>query len=82
MGRDEPRSCTTVRQQKEENKHLSIGTSKESFVQRRRERDETLAAPRLMHQSLQMNIRAGRLPEETKSGERMLAIPLKTEMYW
>ncbi|CAI6339113.1 unnamed protein product [Periconia digitata] len=80
--RDGPRACSTVKQQKEGNKHLRIGTSKESFVQQRQERDETLAAPRLIHQSLQMNIRAGRLPGETNLGGRMLAIPLKSDVYW
>lgn len=48
----------------------------------RQKRDGTLAAPRLMHPSLQINIRAGRLPEPTASGVRMLCVPLKIDAAW
>lgn len=81
-GRDEPVPFMTVKQQKETNKHLSDGTAKQQFMEMRRTRDSTLASPRLLHQSLQMNIRAGRLPEPTAAGERMLQMPLKIEVAW
>lgn len=72
----------TVKQQKEKNKHLKDGTAKYEFIEMRRTRDETLASPRLLHASLQMNIRAGRLPRPTASGERMLQIPVEAEVSW
>ncbi|KAK0744175.1 beta-lactamase-like protein [Schizothecium vesticola] len=58
----EPRAYTTVAEQKEANKHLKAGTSEAEFVAWRQGRDAGLAEPRLLHQALQFNIRAGRLP--------------------
>ncbi|KAL1581772.1 hypothetical protein WHR41_09553 [Cladosporium halotolerans] len=81
-GRDKPVPFMTVKQQKEKNKHLKDGTAKYEFIEMRRTRDETLASPRLLHASLQMNIRAGRLPRPTASGERMLQIPVEAEVSW
>lgn len=52
------------------------GYSKDEFVALRRERDSKLAEPRLLHQSLQMNIRAGGLPKPSPEGDRMLHTPL------
>lgn len=59
-----------------QNKHLMDGYSKDEFVALRRERDSKLAEPRLLHQSLQMNIRAGSLPKPSPEGDRMLHTPL------
>ncbi|PSN67561.1 putative metallo-beta-lactamase domain protein [Corynespora cassiicola Philippines] len=64
-GRDKPVPFMTVKEHGEQNKHLKSGISEEEFVKLRHERDAALAAPRLLHQSLQINIRAGRLPEPT-----------------
>lgn len=66
----------SVREQKEQNKHLKEAITEEEFVSMRMERDETLAQPRLLHPSLQINIRAGRLPV-TREGRRMLHLPLR-----
>ncbi|UKZ78798.1 hypothetical protein TrVFT333_006543 [Trichoderma virens FT-333] len=44
---------------REQNKHLKDGITAEEFVAMRNERDATLAAPRMLHQSLQINIRGG-----------------------
>jgi glyoxylase-like metal-dependent hydrolase (beta-lactamase superfamily II) len=66
-GRDAPLPYMTVKQQKMSNKHLKDGTSQDEFVQMRKERDATLSQPRLMNASLQMNIRAGRLPASVAS---------------
>ncbi|EXJ73571.1 uncharacterized protein A1O5_03332 [Cladophialophora psammophila CBS 110553] len=76
-GRDDPVPWMSVEQHRQRNKHLKDGTTEEEFVTRRNERDAGLAEPRLMHQSLQMNIRAGRLPKATQQGFRMLHLPLK-----
>lgn len=75
--RKEPAPFMTVQQHREQNKHLKDGVSEQEFVLLRQKRDATLAEPKLLHQSLQMNIRAGRLPEPTASGDRMLCVPLK-----
>ncbi|KAK4660952.1 hypothetical protein QC762_123510 [Podospora pseudocomata] len=70
--RSDPVPYTTVAEQQERNKHLKIGTTQQEFVNWRQERDSGLGEPRLLHQSLQVNIRGGRLP---RSG--MLVLPLK-----
>ncbi len=67
----------SVREQKKQNKHLRDLISEQEFVKMRTERDKGLAAPRLLHQSLQVNIRAGRLPRKEESGHRMLRLPLR-----
>ncbi|TRM69793.1 beta-lactamase-like protein [Schizophyllum amplum] len=60
-GRD--KNCaTTVVEQREHNKHVKSGTTERDFVDFRTTRDKVLKAPRLIHPSLQVNVRAGRLP--------------------
>lgn len=75
--RKEPVPWMTVGEHKKINKHLKSGISEKEFVSFREERDASLAAPRLLHQSLQMNIRAGRLPRPTELGLRLLHLPLR-----
>ncbi|KAM0554841.1 hypothetical protein ACHAPJ_006575 [Fusarium lateritium] len=75
-GRETPVPFMTVKQQKEQNKHLNDKIVEQEFIEMRRKRDQSLAAPRLLHPSLQMNIRAGRLPVPTSSGQRMVHLPL------
>ncbi|KAL7622437.1 hypothetical protein AAE478_007942 [Parahypoxylon ruwenzoriense] len=75
--RGAPAAWMSVADHRERNKHLRDGISQEEFVALRSQRDATLAAPRLLHQSLQMNIRAGHLPKPTASGDRLLHLPLK-----
>ncbi|KAL4728005.1 hypothetical protein ACLX1H_004712 [Fusarium chlamydosporum] len=52
-GRDAPVPFATVKEHRQHNKHLKDGTQEEEFVEMRRKRDATLAAPRLIHPSLQ-----------------------------
>ncbi|KAI3392753.1 hypothetical protein diail_5232 [Diaporthe ilicicola] len=73
----EPTPCMTVEEHKRENKHLRDGISEHDFVTMRNQRDEKLGPPRLIHPSLQMNIRSGRLPKPTPTGQQMLHLPLK-----
>ncbi|KAK3493036.1 beta-lactamase-like protein [Neurospora hispaniola] len=82
--RKEPVPCLTVKEHRERNKHLRDGITEEEFVKAREERDRNLAAPRLLHQSLQVNIRAGKLPGENESGLRLLHLPVKirTDKKW
>lgn len=68
-----------VAEHKKLNKHLRDGVTEDQFVSLRQERDAQLAAPKLLHQSLQINIRAGRLPQPMESGHRLLHLPLKLD---
>ncbi|EEB86792.1 hypothetical protein MPER_16118, partial [Moniliophthora perniciosa FA553] len=65
----------TVRQHKELNKHCKIGTTEQQFTEFRETRDSVLGAPRLLHPSLQVNIRAGRLPPADSAGRILMKIP-------
>lgn len=58
-----PRFQTTIGISKKENIQLKNETTKEEYVKFRNGRDQTLKAPRLLFQSLQVNIRAGELPK-------------------
>lgn len=69
-------SCCTVEQQREHNIHVGHGTRKHTFVAMRSKRDQTLDIPRLLLPSIQVNLRAGRLPEAESNGTRYLKIPL------
>lgn len=72
----QPRPFATVEEHRQNNKHVKDGTSEEDFVSWRTERDASLANPRLIHQSLQFNIRAGRPPTISPDGTRVLHMPL------
>ncbi|CZR63286.1 related to Zn-dependent hydrolases, including glyoxylases [Phialocephala subalpina] len=61
-GKEKP--YTTVKEQKQFNKHVKEGTQKEDFVNWRKERDGGLGEPRLMGVALQVNVRGGRLPRD------------------
>lgn len=76
-GRDHFAWETTVGEEKTRNIHVGAGVDEASFVAMREARDATLAAPVLLLPSLQVNIRAGRLPDPDRDGRRFLRIPLK-----
>jgi glyoxylase-like metal-dependent hydrolase (beta-lactamase superfamily II) len=67
---------TTIGKSKERNIQLRASTKKEDFVAARQKRDATLAPPRLLFQSVQVNIDAGKLPSPQANGMRYLTIPL------
>ena len=67
---------TTVAAQRKENIHVRDGISEDEFVAMREARDATLAMPRLIIPSLQVNIHGGELPEPDNSGTRFLKVPL------
>ena len=75
-GRDEYAWETTVGQQREENVHVKDGTTEEEFVAMRTDRDKTLAMPKLILPSVQVNIRAGHLPEPEENGVSYIKIPV------
>lgn len=72
------RCNVTVREQKESNIHVGGGTGKDAFVAVRKGRDETLDLPKLILPSIQVNIRAGHLPEAENNEISYIRIPLDT----
>lgn len=67
---------TTIAEEKRENIQLKGNTTLDEFVRFRTERDQALAAPKLLLPSVQVNIDAGHLPEPTANGKRYLRIPV------
>lgn len=67
---------TTVKAQKLGNIHVKDGINEAEFVQMRERRDATLAMPRLIIPSVQVNIDAGYLPEPEDNGIRYLKVPI------
>lgn len=67
---------TTIGAQKAHNVHLPASRPRDEFVAARRARDATLAPPRLLYFSLQVNLEAGRLPEPV-AGLRSLVQPIE-----
>jgi glyoxylase-like metal-dependent hydrolase (beta-lactamase superfamily II) len=72
----EPRCEWSVAEQRDGNIHINSLTSEGDFVAMRRERDATLSLPTLIIPAVQVNIRAGRLPEPENNGTRYLRVPL------
>lgn len=71
-----PAFVTTVAQERASNVHVRDGISEEEFVAMRTARDATLDMPVLIMPSVQVNMRAGHLPEAEENGVRYLKIPL------
>ena len=67
---------TTVGEQRARNVHIHDGIGEDEFAAQRAARDRTLAPPLLLLPSLQVNIRAGRLPRPESNGVSYLKIPL------
>ena len=69
---------TTVNEQKEKNIHLNNSVDKQTFIEMRTKRDKTLKTPKLLLPSIQVNMRAGRLPKAENNGKHYLKIPINT----
>jgi glyoxylase-like metal-dependent hydrolase (beta-lactamase superfamily II) len=67
---------TTVAEQRAHNIHARDGISEDDFVATRQARDATLAMPKLIIPSLQVNMKAGELPPADDNGKRFLKVPL------
>jgi glyoxylase-like metal-dependent hydrolase (beta-lactamase superfamily II) len=67
---------TTILAERTGNVHLHDGVTEDEFVEMRTQRDATLAMPKLILPSLQVNIRAGHLPEPDENGVRYLKVPV------
>ncbi len=75
-GRDEYRWETTVGDERR-NVHLAACVTEDEFVAMREARDATLSTPKLLLPSIQVNIRAGRLPPAEENGVSYLRIPVR-----
>jgi glyoxylase-like metal-dependent hydrolase (beta-lactamase superfamily II) len=73
-----PQWQTTVAEERALNIHVRDGISEDEFVSMRTARDATLEVPTLILPSIQVNVRAGRLPPPDESGVAYLRIPLNT----
>lgn len=67
---------STVAEQKALNIHLAAHKGEDDFVAMRLARDATLAMPRLIIPSIQVNIRAGEFPPVEDNGVAYLKVPL------
>ena len=77
-GRDEFAWQTSVAEQRENNVHVNARVSRDDFIAMRERRDAELGMPKLILPSIQVNVRAGRLPNPESNRVRYLKIPLDT----
>ena len=78
-GRDRFAWETTVGEERDSSVHMHDGVREDEFVAMRQARDATLAPPRLLLPSIQVNVRAGRFPPADANGVRYLRIPMKPD---
>jgi glyoxylase-like metal-dependent hydrolase (beta-lactamase superfamily II) len=67
---------TTVAAQRNANIHIKDGVSEDEFAKFRTDRDKTLSCPNLLLPSVQVNIRAGRMPPPDANGAVYLKLPI------
>jgi glyoxylase-like metal-dependent hydrolase (beta-lactamase superfamily II) len=67
---------TTVAEERAHNVHVRDGITEDEFVKMRETRDKTLALPKLIIPSIQVNMRGGNLPEPDTEGKRHLKVPI------
>ncbi|MXU64291.1 MBL fold metallo-hydrolase [Oceanomicrobium pacificus] len=75
-GRDDYAWETTVGAQKAANVHVGQARDKDEFVKMRTARDAQLGMPKLIIPSLQVNMRAGQMPEPEENGTSYLKLPV------
>ena len=76
-GRDVYAWETTVGEERARNIHLGEGVSEDSYAEMRETRDAGLAPPLLLLPSIQVNIRAGAMPEAESNGVTYLKLPVQ-----
>ena len=67
---------TTVGEELDRNIHVNASVSEEDFVAMRTARDRTLSAPVLLLPSIQINMRAGKLPPAESNGIHYIKVPV------
>ena len=68
---------TTVGAQRANNIHVGNNASEDGFVKMREKRDASLAMPRLIMPSIQVNMRAGHMPDAEENGATYLKVPIQ-----
>ena len=76
-GRSEFAWETTVAEQRSGNVHAREGVSEDEFVAMRTARDKTLSTPTLLMPSIQVNMRAGKLPPAENDGVHYIKVPVR-----
>ena len=72
----ELKHVSTVGEQRRQNIHVADAISEDEYVEMRETRDATLAMPKLIIPSIQVNMKAGHLPEPESNGQRYLKVPI------
>ncbi len=75
-GRDTFAWETTVAEQKTRNVHVGTGKTEVDFIKMRTERDAQLGMPKLIVPAIQVNMRAGQMPEPEENGQVYLKVPV------
>jgi glyoxylase-like metal-dependent hydrolase (beta-lactamase superfamily II) len=75
-GRDDYAWETSVKEQRENNIHINKTINEAAFIALREGRDAQLGMPKLILPSIQVNIRAGQLPDPEDNGIRYLKTPI------
>ncbi|MEM7634239.1 MAG: MBL fold metallo-hydrolase [Pseudomonadota bacterium] len=75
-GRDEYAWQTTVAEERANNVHVRDGVGEDEFVAMREARDAQLGMPKLIVPSIQVNMRAGNMPEPDDNGVVYLKTPI------
>jgi glyoxylase-like metal-dependent hydrolase (beta-lactamase superfamily II) len=75
-GRDEYAYETTVAEERAHNVHVHEGINEADFVRMRTERDASLDMPRLILPSVQVNMRAGKMPPAESNSQVYLKVPI------
>jgi len=68
---------TTVADERRDNVHVHEGISEDDYVAMRLARDKTLSAPTLLLPSIQVNMRAGKMPPADSNGVHYIRVPVK-----
>ncbi len=68
---------TTVGEERQNNVHVREGVSEDEFANMREARDKTLSAPTLLLPSIQVNMRAGKMPPPDSNGVHYIRVPIK-----
>ena len=76
-GRDKFVWESTVAEERTANVHVHEGVSEDAYVAMRQARDKTLSSPTLQLPSIQVNMRAGKLPPADSNGVQYIKVPVK-----
>jgi glyoxylase-like metal-dependent hydrolase (beta-lactamase superfamily II) len=68
---------STVAEELASNVHIGKGVSEDAYVAMREARDKTLSSPTLLLPSIQVNMRAGKLPPADANGVQYIKVPVK-----